>query len=949
MADSPVSFLLDRLTWLLTEEVNLQRGVREDVQYVKDELERHKAILMVADSLEDKDPELKVWVKRVRDIAHDMEDAIDEYNLRLVNHRQGNNNSSFYKILFAIKTMKGRRRIALNIQGIKSKVEVISQRRPIIPDVASSSSQRPVSTRLDSQGDALLLEEADLVGIEEPKKQLTDLLFKDESNRAVISIYGMGGLGKTTLAKQVYDDLKIKKRFRIHAWVNLSQSFKMEELLKDLVQQLYSVIGKPVPEAVGMMKIEKVKELIKNLLQQSRYLIVLDDVWNVNVWDAVKHALPNNNRGSRVMLTTRKKDIALYSCAELGKDFHLQFLPEQEAWSLFCRKTFQGSNYSCPPHLEEVCRKILKLCGGLPLAIVAISGALATRERSNIEEWQIVCRSFGSEIKGNDKLEDMKKVLSLSFNELPYYLKSCLLYLSLFPEFHAIEHMRLIRLWVSEGFVNGEDGKTVEEVADSYLKELLNRSLLQVVEKTSDGRMKTCRMHDLLREIVNLKSRDQNFATIAKDKFMVWPERVRRLSIVSSSYKVLQQNRTTFQLKSLLMFALSHSLNHFSIHELSTFGLKLLRVLDLQDAPLEDFPAEIINLYLLKYLSLKNTKVKSIPGSIKKLQNLETLDLKHTYVTELPTEIAELKRLRHLLVYRYEIESYAHFHAKHGFKVAAPIGNMESLQKLCFIEVDQGSRALMVELGKLTQLRRLGIRKMRKEDGAALCLSIEKMIHLRSLSITAIKEDEIIDIHDISKPPQCLQQVYLSGCLEKFPQWIKSCNNLVKVFLKWSRLKEDPLVYLQGLPNLRHLEFLQVYVGETLHFNAEGFPSLKVLGLDDLKGLKSMIIEKGAMQGLKKLIIQRCGSFKHVPLGIEHLTKLKTIEFFDMPDELVKALLPNGGKDYWRVQNVPTVYSTYWREGGWDVYSLETFGERETDSNHSSAKRTLELPTLWKV
>ncbi|MCI37423.1 disease resistance protein, partial [Trifolium medium] len=91
------------------------------------------------------------------------------------------------------------------------------------------------------------------------------------------------------------------------------------------------------------------------------------------------------------MLTTRKKDIALYSCAELGKDFHLEFLPEQEAWSLFCRKTFQVNNNLCPPHLEEVCRKILKLCGGLPLAIVAISGALATKERSNIEEWQIVC------------------------------------------------------------------------------------------------------------------------------------------------------------------------------------------------------------------------------------------------------------------------------------------------------------------------------------------------------------------------------------------------------------------------------------------------------------------------------------------------------------------------------------------------------------------------------
>jgi disease resistance protein RPM1 len=397
------------------------------------------------------------------------------------------------------------------------------------------------------------------------------------------------------------------------------------------------------------------------------------------------------------------------------------------------------------------------------------------------------------------------------------------------------------------------------------------------------------------------------------------------------------------------MFPLSDSPSNFSINELCTSsGVKLLNVLDLQDAPLEVFPAEIINLYLLKYLSLKNTKVKNIPASIKKLQYLETLDLKHTYVTELPAEIAELKRLRHLLVYRYEIESYAHFHSRHGFKMTASIGNMLSLQKLCFIEVDQGSGALMVELGKLTQLRRLGIRKMKKEDGAALCSSIEKMVNLTSLSITAINEDEIIDIHSISKPPQYLQKLYLSGRLEKFPQWIKSCKNLVRVFLKWSRLKDDPLVYLQELPNLRHLEFLQAYVGETLQFNAKGFPSLKVLGLDDLEGLKYMVIEDEAMQGLKKLVIQQCGSFKNVPLGIEHLTKLKAIELFDMPKELIMALRPNGGGDYWRVQKVPTIYSTYRRDNGWDVYPKETFGEIESDVDHSIALRTLQPPTLWK-
>ncbi|KAG4992253.1 hypothetical protein JHK87_025710 [Glycine soja] len=646
MADSSVSFLLDKLSSLLEAEVKLQRGVREDVQHIKYELEGYKGILRVADALEDKNPELKAWVKRVRDVAHDMEDAIDEFSLGLVDQHGQGNNSSFHMNFFT------RHKIASNIQGIKSRLDIISQKRPDIPWIGSGSSQR-LSSRLDSQGDALLLEEADLVGIDKPKKQLSDLLFNEEAGRAVIPVYGMGGLGKTTLAKQVYDDPKVKKRFRIHAWINVSQSFKLDELLKDLVQQLHTVIGKPAPEAVGQMKSDQLKEVIKNLLQRSRYLVVLDDVWQVKVWDSVKLALPNNNRGSRVMLTTRKKDIALHSCAELGKDFDLEFLPEEEAWYLFCKKTFQDN-----------------------------------------------------------------------------------------------------------------------------------------------------------------------------------------------------------------------SLENFSIRALCSTGYKLLRVLDLQDAPLEVFPAEIVSLYLLKYLSLKNTKVKSIPGSIKKLQQLETLDLKHTHVTVLPVEIVELQRLRHLLVYRYEIESYANLHSRHGFKVAAPIGLMQSLQKLCFIEADQ---ALMIELGKLTRLRRLGIRKMRKQDGAALCSSIEKMINLRSLSITAIEEDEIIDIHNIFRPPQYLHQLYLSGRLDNFPHWISSLKNL------------------------------------------------------------------------------RCDSLKQVPLGIEHLTKLKSIELFDMPEEFITALRPNGGEDYWRVQQVPAVYISYWRDRGWDVYSLETLGERESDSSGGTAIRSLEICTLWKV
>jgi len=158
MADSSVSFLLDKLNALLQEEVNLQSGFCDDVQHIKNELERHKAILRDADAMEDKDPEHKAWVREVRDVAYHMEDAIDEFNCLLaVQHGQSSN---------------------------------------------GSSSQR--------------LEEADLVGIHKPKKQLCDLPFNEEPERAVIQIYGKGGLGKTPLAKQVYDHPKIKKRCRIH-------------------------------------------------------------------------------------------------------------------------------------------------------------------------------------------------------------------------------------------------------------------------------------------------------------------------------------------------------------------------------------------------------------------------------------------------------------------------------------------------------------------------------------------------------------------------------------------------------------------------------------------------------------------------------------------------------------------------------------------------------------
>ncbi|XP_075642517.1 disease resistance protein RPM1-like [Castanea sativa] len=941
MAEIVVNFVMDKLTTLIQEEVQQLRGVKEEAVWIRDKLEYINALLTAADEIEDRSPGVDdVWIKQLRDVAYDIEDALDEFRL-LTHHPDHESHDFLTRKLSTIKNIIARHQFAGEIQRINSRIQSISegherfQRKTIDANI-------PAKTWDNHRQNALLIEEADLVGIENPKKQLVSWLIQDDTGREVVSVVGMGGSGKTTLVKKVYDDALVKLQFKYRAWITVSQSLKMEELLKHMLRQLYRVKRKPVPQELDSMTNEQLRKKINSFLQHKtkRYLIVLDDLWRIEEWDAVKYAFPNIN-SSRVMLTTRISDIANASVMEYhGNVYSLNPLPLEESRTLFCRKTF-GEN-SCPPHFKNLTESILQRCEGLPLAIVAISGVLATK--GSVDEWDMIQRSLGAELEENARISSMEKILSLSYKDLPYYLKSCFLYFSIFPKNHVIDQMRLIRLWIAEGFVGTKDNMTLEEVAQGYLYELLNRSLIQVAGTTSEGRIKTCRVHDLLRELViSKKVREQNFVTIARGQNTEWPEKVRRLSIHKTMPDVLQ-SQSVSHLRSLHMFwrvdSLSETLKSLSF----PLEFKLLNVLDLQGAPLEVFPKEIIKLFLLKYLSLRSTMIKIIPPGIGNLRYLETLDLKHTCVTELPVEILKLQKLRHLLVYRYEIQSYAQINSKYGFKAMAQIGCLHSLQKLCSIEADH---VILGELGKLDQLRRLGIVKFRREHGSALCTSIEMLKRLRALSITSIEENEVLDLGSLSCPPPFLQRLFLSGRLEKLPHWMSSLHCLAKISLKWSQLRDDPLEYLQNLPNLVHLEFLQVYEGETLHFNAGGFQRLKVLSLDKLDGLKMVIVEKGAMSFLEKLILQRCKLLHSLPSGIEHLSKLKSLEFYDMPNELIMTLRPDiDGGDYWKVEHVPEINSTYWKDGGWDVFSLYTSIEGEGST--SAPTRSLELPPYWK-
>ncbi|KAK3429803.1 hypothetical protein EUGRSUZ_E01301 [Eucalyptus grandis] len=912
MANIAVNYLVNKLKDFLENGV-LVSGAEEEVTLVKRQLDNVRAFLRIADSLEERDEEVKVWVKQLREIAYDTEDSLDEFKLLLAHDHGIGFPGLLSKMSCCIKNMKGRYRIVSEMKSINSRIRNIYDGHWRVRDKLNKvehryGSSKPDDTWQDQRGNALLLDKAELVGISEPTKKLVGWLIEGASTRQVISVVGMGGLGKTTLVKQVYEDPEVKKHFMVRAWTTLSQSPNIEEILQGMVRQIMRHTQQPVPPIEDNVDRLYQKMIIKDLLQNARYLIIIDDAWRMNDWDAIKHALPNNNCGSRIIITSRNSDLAHTSCGEFGgMVYKMEPLPAEESWKLFCAKTFQGN--SCPHHLEETCRLILRKCKGLPLAIVAISGVLVSKDTRKKDEWDLVRQSLHTEVNCNDKFRTFKRVLSLSFDDLPYYLKSCFLHLSVFPRGYLISCGKLIRQWIAEGFVDKKEGMTVEEVARDYLYELINRSLIEVAAQRGDGRIMYCSVHDFLLDIITSKSSNHGFAETAIDKHHKWPDKVRRLSI-QNGQQAMQQRRSLSRLRSLYMFGVERS----STDAVLGSEMRLLTVLDLQTAPLTRIPAQVAEWCHMRYLSFRYSKVRTVPNSIAKLQNLETLDLKQTYVTELPVEILKLQQLRHLLIYRYRWYSNG-WYSNCGFKCPEEIGALQSLQKISFIRVgNERNSSLIRELGKLKQLNRLGIVKLRKESARELCSSIEKLTKLQALSISSVDENEIIDLQPLSTPPSFLQRLYLTGRLGALPRWISSLDSLMVLKLKHSQLKDSPLSSLGNLPNLVNLQLIQAYEGTKLRFNANSFLKLQVLSLGCFDKLKCVEVEKGSMPCLESLLIRSCKLMEELPSGIEQLEKLTRLRFINMPDEFVKKLTQDGQDDYYlKLAHVPEVYYGYWR------------------------------------
>ncbi|KAF7070198.1 hypothetical protein CFC21_075742 [Triticum aestivum] len=955
---------------LVGQEFRQLRAVGGEVAELKDELATMNTLLRMQSEADGSGLShfVREWMKQLQELAYDTEDCVDLYLFR-IRCRQGDGFLLWSKRLLATLFPRHRLAgeiTALRLRAVS--ISERHARYGVSMDLLGrSASSSEASQAVVASARALPLRphndhnQFQLVGI---KAQAAELAIKvnasvgeDDKKIKVFSIVGFGGLGKTTLAMEVCRQLEME--FERQAVVSASQSFgskDVEGLLKHLFRQILRLKSQPVApnnkngqpketservdlkceeasseeaakkaleegakhaadvakklaELLGKidsMNVGQLQSEVGESLRDSRFLILIDDVWSKAAWEAIWSKLPSSNCSSRIIVTTRIDTVAK-ACSNVGDYYihHMKALEEEESKRLFRSKAFGSiSEDSCPKEkeLEGEIETILKKCGGLPLAIVSIASLLASYTHPEGKKmWQIVGRSTGSQMDINPTLEGMRQILTLSYDHLPHHLKACMMYLSIFPEDYIICKDRLLKRWIAEGLIPEKRGMTQMELAEAYFSELMSRSMIDQgidIVNMYQWREETCRVHDMMLEVIVSKSLESNFVSLVGGQYEGMSyDRIRRLTIHGgveaaqelSSKKMALHHGTWNGIKGMTMQHV-RSLSIFDSEVpklLARLGeFTLLRVLDMEDCKglEEKYLKHICRMYLLRFLSLKGTDIKQMPSRIGNLEHLQTLDVRQTQLTSLPETVIKLEKLEHLL-FTTKGNLWSAWMAPRG------INRMKALRHLNKVIVIDPMVAK--EIGELDQLQELCIyvdsrHEIHPDVPEGLACSLSMMYSLEWLDIGNFGCElwpfvQVLNfLHGVETPPRLLRYLRICGRIDKLPDWVGSLTNLIEFDIAWTYLDGDQLFnVLCKLPNLERLTLGPYFIRHVEYMVAgsnQSFRELKELTLGYSPEVPRVyIFKEGCMPKLETLVLNYGDQWKKME-GIEHLTKLKEVQ-----------------------------------------------------------------------
>ncbi|XP_074559656.1 putative disease resistance RPP13-like protein 1 [Curcuma longa] len=626
----------------------------------------------------------KLWLSELKDVAHDAEDVVEEYEYEVLRSKQLHESNS---------GTHDQDELANKAAEIRKRFDEITKEWKLLtlPKNAGKRKRSP-SPLVRNRETSSLVVESDIFGREKEKDMLVEWLLSEDdtidNGVSVIAVIGMGGLGKTTLAQIAYNDPRVKSYFDLRGWVCVSENFHVVSLTEEILQSFTKV---KVHE-----ELYELQHALQEKLQGKKFLLILDDVWNeeFTLWDELRKPLVSAQVG-KVIVTTRNRQVA--RIMQTRSPLNLNCLPFDICWPLFKRVTLGGADKSLQPHLEDVGRKIVDRCKGLPLAVKVLGGAL--RNKEDIDSWEEILENemWESEETNNGVLP----ALQISYDCMPIQLKRCFQYLSLFPKDTRLYSEEIVRLWMSQGLLPLDGDKRAEDIGRNYIKRLAERSMLNL-----EGAFFS--MHDLVHDLAQDVEHDECLCVIDNKFDTKKLQKIRHLWVSIEDPYLLKHLETTKDLRQLkLMRTLFIRVGDksprqpFISRQDTTFGvlddlfqkLKYIRALQLSHISITELPYSLGNLKLLHYLSVQSFKIRSLPESICNLYNLQTLDLKVTNIREFPRQIGNLINLRHLLlplmgaILPFGIGNLTNLQTLEHFKVSCEkehcdIGELNSLMKL---------------------------------------------------------------------------------------------------------------------------------------------------------------------------------------------------------------------------------------------------------------------------
>ncbi|KAK1293398.1 putative disease resistance protein [Acorus calamus] len=903
MAETIITNCTARLNEMLSQELDPLRGAEDGIRSLIKALERRRSFLKSID--DNRDDDRTHTMKPVKDLitaCNEAEVAIEKYLLKR-KQRGG-------KVMGCIDhvAIGSLRKLRKQIKDIDTKINMIV---PVDESDGGVVEEDPLN--LTSGGGSLqekvLGFEDEVVGFDDHVKAITNKLTEGEMRRSVVSIVGMGGLGKTTLANQAYKHNNIDKHFNCKAWIHVSLHYRTKELLLRIAESLWGN-----PEKLGMMDEESLKLMISDYLKERKYLLVIDDIWRAEAWEYLKDVIPDASNGSRVLLTTRFRDIA-ESVDPTSPPYELRFLGDEESWELLWKKAFPNMRGRCPEVYESVGRSIARKCGGLPLQLVVLGGLLGKKRKP--EDWNRVDTGVDWELGVDDRTS---RVLALSYDDLPVRLKPCFLYLGVFPEDYEIPSSRLVRLWVAEGLVeHASSATTAEEVAWVYLEELIKRNLVLVVRRDVIGTVKSCRVHDLLLELSVSEAKMTAFLSVERDTDFSarddndarHPRRIASHSVIDEDAKAPDLKSFSPEISTLIHCGALRKLHMKYLKKDSLLeGLNHLRVVDvdLGHSPLKILPKGIGKMTLLRHLGLDwDGMDMTFPPSIGDLHNLQTLDLRIDSTVYLPASVWKLEKLRHLIGKDLRIDGQPLIDRHYELRTLSGLREPEDWSKHC-------------HLARLTQLKEFDVRRIRLSNEGPLSIALREMKSLRSLKLGLYKnwtEDPktekttwqmakllVFQEHDE------LREVHLQGHIGELP--IASNGgfppSLTRLHLTTSRLTKNSFARLGQLPELRFLTMSEKsYAEKELACYAGEFRRLESMAIEHLSALEKWEVEEGAMPMLRSLTIMGCGMLEELPKGLRHMRDLGELVLDGMTESFCARVREGEGEDWSKVRHVPAI------------------------------------------